>query len=74
MLSLIASVFDPLGLVAPAVLKGKTVFQKATQLGVGWDDRLLTELLEEFDQWHQRLFELEKLRPKRWVATPETTD
>ena len=38
MLSLIASVFDLLGLVAPAVLKGKTVFQKATQLGVGWDD------------------------------------
>ena len=33
MLSLVASIFDPLGLVAPAILRGKILLQRATAAG-----------------------------------------
>ena len=74
MLSLVASVFDPAGFAAPATLKGKIIFQKATCLGLGWDDELPEDIYMEFEEWRNKLPELQKLRLRRWFATPATTD
>ena len=38
MCSKLASLFDPHGLAAPYLLKGKLLLQKVTTLGFGWDD------------------------------------
>ena len=40
LLSLIASVFDPLGLVAPAVVTLKIILQEVWRTGVSWDETL----------------------------------
>ena len=40
----VASLFDPLGFLAPYVLKGKRILQEMCRRGVGWEDALLDEL------------------------------
>ena len=37
-LSMVSSMYDPLGLVSPIVLVGRLLFQEATMLKLGWDD------------------------------------
>eukprot|EP00057_Strongylocentrotus_purpuratus_P017851 XP_011672325.1 PREDICTED: uncharacterized protein LOC105442158 [Strongylocentrotus purpuratus] len=37
-LSIVASLYDPLGFVAPVVLDGKRILQEMCRSGLGWDD------------------------------------
>ena len=74
MLSLVASVFDPLGFAAPALLRGKIIFQQATAAGHGWDDKVLLELGSEFEKWRATLVELQNFKITRWLATELTTN
>ena len=50
-LSIVASIFDPLGLVSPFVLQGKRLLQDACILGLSWDDVLPPELNSRFQNW-----------------------
>ena len=50
-LSAVASLFDPLGFLAPYILKGKRILQEMCRRGVGWDDALLDELRREWEAW-----------------------
>lgn len=43
-LSTVASLYDPLGFVAPFLLTGKMVLQEMCRHGTGWDDPLHSEL------------------------------
>uniref|UniRef100_A0A915DCU7 Integrase catalytic domain-containing protein n=1 Tax=Ditylenchus dipsaci TaxID=166011 RepID=A0A915DCU7_9BILA len=47
-LSQLASVFDPLGLIAPSLLTAKLFFQSLWKLGVGWDDWLDNETANDW--------------------------
>jgi hypothetical protein len=38
MLTVVASIFDPLGLTLPWVMAGKVILQQATELKLGWDE------------------------------------
>ena len=51
MLSNVASIYDPLGLVAPIVLEGKLLFQEATRLGLSWDDHIPASLATRWRLW-----------------------
>ena len=50
-LSIIASVFDPLGLVSPFVLQGKRILQDMCLLGLSWDEKLPADLQIRFEKW-----------------------
>ena len=39
-LDLVASIFDPLGIVTPAVLEAKLIIQSLWKLKVDWDDNI----------------------------------
>lgn len=54
-LSLIASLFDPLGFLAPFLVKAKMFLQKIWQLGIGWDDPLPQAFMKEWSQWQNDL-------------------
>ncbi len=50
-LSKVASVFDPLGFLAPFLLLGKKILQEMCQRGIEWDDPLPKELMSQWISW-----------------------
>ncbi|XP_044163003.1 uncharacterized protein LOC122947631 [Acropora millepora] len=66
MLSLIASLFDPIGFLAPFLVRAKILLQRMWQCGVGWDDVLPSELLEEWSQWQEELDGISQFRISRF--------
>lgn len=60
-LSKVSSVFDPLGLLAPFVLRAKLVLQKLWEKRVGWDDEIGEEELRDWLKWCAELEEISTL-------------
>ena len=54
-LSFVAPVFDPLGLISPIILKGRMIFQRASRLNIGWDDELPQNIQKEWVSWCESL-------------------
>ncbi|KAJ8369824.1 hypothetical protein SKAU_G00098520 [Synaphobranchus kaupii] len=67
-LSTVASVFDPLGFLAPFLLLGKKVLQEMCQRGIGWDEPLPAELKPRWESWLNDLEALQKLQIPRCFA------
>ena len=65
MLSLVASLFDPLGFLAPFVLSGKRILQIMCKRGSQWDEEIPAELLPEWSLWTSCLKDLEGVRISR---------
>ncbi|XP_067332746.1 uncharacterized protein [Channa argus] len=57
-LSTVASIFDPLGFVAPFILVGKQILQQMCQDKIGWDEPLSEDLQPRWESW---LFDLQNL-------------
>lgn len=69
-LSTVASLFDPLGFVAPFLLTGKRVLQEMCRHGTGWDDLLPSELQPVWERWKSDLVNLEKITIPRCYVPP----
>ncbi|XP_043088736.1 LOW QUALITY PROTEIN: uncharacterized protein LOC122334940 [Puntigrus tetrazona] len=61
LLSTVASLYDPLGFIAPFLLSGKLVLQEMCRNGTGWDDPLPKELQSSWEHWKADLVNLEKI-------------
>lgn len=48
LLSLISSLFDPLGLLSPVTIRGKLLVKEAWQMKLGWDEPLPPSFTEEW--------------------------
>ncbi|XP_071488838.1 uncharacterized protein [Diadema antillarum] len=64
-LSTVASLYDPLGLVSPVILNGKRILQEMCRRGVGWDDILPDNLKPAWEQWCRELPLLQELKIPR---------
>ena len=64
-LSSISSIYDPLGLVAPFLLKGRKILQMITSETSRWDDDVGEEHVQEWGQWRKGLHALESLEVPR---------
>lgn len=60
-LSTVASIYDPLGFVAPYVLNGKRILQEMCHQGTSWDDPLSLALSQRWKKWQNYLVDLEKV-------------
>lgn len=69
----IASVYDPLGFVAPFILRGKQILQQLCQEKVGWDEPLSDDLSTQCESWLLDLQNLSKVKVQRHVL-PANTD
>ena len=58
-LSRVSSIFDPLGFLAPFVVRAKIGIQMCWRLGVGWDDPLPTSLISSWQDWLKELKQLD---------------
>ena len=70
-LSRVASMYDPLGLVAPIVVSGRMIFQKATKLKLDWDDPIPSDLEREWMAWSRSLNDISDIRFPRCVIPPD---
>ena len=66
-LSIFSSVYDPLGLLAPFVLKAKQILQQLCKAKYGWDEAIPVELLKPWQQWLKDLDELDRFQINRCV-------
>lgn len=60
-LATVASIYDPLGLIAPTILTGKRILQQMCKEDLGWDDELQEELLTKWESWKASLDGLSQL-------------
>lgn len=74
MLSTVASIYDPLGFVAPFVLLGKRILQQLCQDKVGWDQSLPDELGRQWERWLQDIRNLPRVRIKQRYIPTHFTD
>ena len=68
-LSELSSVFDPLGLISPWVIRGKILMQEIWRLEAGWDDRLPEPVIAEIEEWLKLRDEMNSLRITRSIST-----
>ena len=69
-LSILKSVYGPLGFGAPFLLKGKQILQKLCEQGLKWDEELPKETAVEWIKWKDKLSDLESVHMKRCFTPP----
>ncbi|XP_014673266.1 PREDICTED: uncharacterized protein LOC106813600 [Priapulus caudatus] len=60
LLSIVSSVFDPLGLVAPFVLPAKILLQEVCRQGLEWNEPIEGVSLQRWEVWLQELIRLKE--------------
>lgn len=55
LLSVVASLYDPLGFIAPFTLSGKQILQELCHKGIGWDDPVPEQLCSRWEEWKNGL-------------------
>ncbi|KAJ7985811.1 hypothetical protein DPEC_G00344340 [Dallia pectoralis] len=59
-LSTVASIYDPLGFLAPYVLHGKRILQEMCHQGINWDESLPEALRPRWESWQHDFANLDK--------------
>ena len=68
LLSMIASLYDPLGLVSPFILPAKRILQQICQAkDLGWDDNIPDDCIQRWEKWLDELPLLESLTIPRCI-------
>ncbi|XP_042887248.1 uncharacterized protein LOC122263026 [Penaeus japonicus] len=70
LLSILSSVYDPLGLVSPFILIGKKIFQDECRLQKGWDDHLSEEGMKRWTRWLLDMEHLKDINIERCFKPP----
>ena len=65
LLSTVSSIFDPLGLLSPLVLKGKRILQELCRQGTNWDEKIPESLRSTWEKWQRSLSLFSTLRLPR---------
>ena len=69
MLSMISQIYDPLGIAAPFLLKGKIILQDLHQNNYSWDDILPSNFIKDWESWKVQLHLLENVVMKMFQTT-----
>ena len=73
-LSLLARVYDPLGLLTPFTVLAKCLFQELWELRLNWDEVLPDEAAELFCRWIDGCHRLHDVRVPRCLIALSATD
>ncbi|XP_052855782.1 uncharacterized protein LOC128264382 [Drosophila gunungcola] len=71
MLSDVARIFDPLGVLSPVVVQFKILFQELWLLDLGWDTELPPKIAEWWNKCRNDLNALQELRMPRFIDNKE---
>ena len=70
-LSIVSSVYDPLGFISPYVLTAKIILQKLCNDKIGWDEEICGENLIFWNKWLNDLPCLEEFAVERCLLPSE---
>ena len=60
-----ATVFDPLGFLAPFIIRAKLLLQQAWLQAIAWDDELPESLKTKWERWFNELAKLQQIKVPR---------
>ena len=60
LLSIISSVYDPLGFTCPFILPAKSILQELSRMKLHWDEVIPDEMLTQWRRWQNELPKLEE--------------
>ncbi len=67
-LKLSATVYDPLGLIAPYTVKARSILQELWKVDIDWDQQIPEEFSKRWTDWLEELFQLaEMITIPRWL-------
>ena len=66
-LSLVSSLFDPLGFIAPYVMKAKLLLQDLSRRKLGWDTEIEEQDKVQWSLWLEDLLKLEEIQVDRCI-------
>ena len=69
-LSIVSSVYDPLGFVAPFILNAKLILQDLCRKKLDWDDVIPEDIMRHWQAWLQELTKLEQVAIDRCFKPP----
>ncbi len=67
LLSVICSVYDPLGFLAPVTLPAKVMLQELCQRRCGWDDNIPADISHQWTGWLEDLKRLTSFKTERCI-------
>ncbi|XP_011884025.1 PREDICTED: uncharacterized protein LOC105571160 [Vollenhovia emeryi] len=67
-LSSIAKLFDPLGLVSPVIIKAKIIMQELWSIKIGWDEPLPSHAAVKWREFVEELQDMPCLSFPRWIG------
>ncbi|XP_062714715.1 uncharacterized protein LOC134291230 [Aedes albopictus] len=65
LLSVVMSLYDPLGLVSTFIIRGKVLIQETWRENIGWDDKIPFEVFCRWKQWLKVLKEMNNVKVSR---------
>lgn len=68
LMSVLSSVYDPIGFLAPLILQAKKIFQDECRLHKDWDSRLEPENVKLWTEWLDKLPHIEELAIPRCLV------
>lgn len=68
---MVSSIFDPLGFLAPFVLKGNRISQELCRSDMDWDQPLPDTLRLRWESWGQELHDLANIKIPRCYEPPD---
>ena len=71
LLSLVSSIFDPLGFLAPVILPAKRILQDLCRQKYSWDEDLPDTVVKSWKRWISSLPQLEKFGVDRCVKSKQ---
>ena len=70
-LSRLASIYDPIGWLAPVILPCKLILQRLWRLSGGWDDPIPSPFASEWSKIYAELPDMERIKLPRWYRTTD---
>lgn len=67
-----SKLFDPLGLVAPTIVKAKIFLQELWLQKLDWDDELPAILQHQWKEFREDLVNLKQVKVNRWIPNDHT--
>uniref|UniRef100_A0A2S2NFZ7 Reverse transcriptase domain-containing protein n=1 Tax=Schizaphis graminum TaxID=13262 RepID=A0A2S2NFZ7_SCHGA len=72
-LSEIARIYDPIGLLTPVITNLKRLMKYLWSIGVGWDERIPDDAIDAWTRYHEELPLIGSIRMRRRSTTPGAT-